>query len=89
MGKLIFAFDPPDEPLSIENAGWPECPVTLYKKEVGEGENPYDVEISDDEIIKALTNLPKSLHEYKVEEGEWWVRYDYESLINGEPERIT
>ncbi len=56
---------------------------SMYDPEL---ENPYAVENADEKISRAKEEL--DLDEYECREGEHWIRFRYQSILEGEPERV-
>lgn len=73
----IYAFKPREHP------DLPGCHLdTIYDDEAHlVDENPYDVPDADEKIRRAIDALPKPRSEHELDDGKYWIRYDYQELV--------
>ena len=75
----VFAFAPSDADYTMIDG----YVISFYDTEL---ENPYDV---DDHIKKVKKSVEVvDMDDYDLQEDEHWIRIDYGSIQEGEPERI-
>lgn len=58
--------------------------LSFYDTEL---DNPYAVEDSNEKIHKAIEEV--DLDSYSFSDDEHWIRIDYQSILDGNPEKIT
>jgi hypothetical protein len=77
--RVVLAFSPSDADHADDGYIW-----TLYNTAL---ENPYSVANGDTKINNAVERI--NPNEYTLGENEHWVRFDWESVMNGDPQRLS
>ena len=75
---LIVAFAPSDADYASNGHCW-----TLYNPDL---DNPYAVEDADEKLREAVEKIDP--HAYELADCEHWIRLDWQSVLDGDPERI-
>lgn len=76
--RVILAFAPSSADYATDGHRW-----SLYNPSL---ENPYTVENTDQRLTDAIERIDP--HDYELADGERWVHLDWESVMDGEPERV-
>lgn len=77
--QIILAFSPSNADHATDGHRW-----SLYNPSL---ENPYAVPESDEKLSQAVGRIDP--HEYELEEDEHWIRLDWQSVMDGSPDRLT
>lgn len=78
MDRIIVAFSPCEEDYATKGHVW-----SIYNPSL---EYPYEVPEGDEKLKRAISRL----HPKWYDPGdEHWIRLDYESIIEGDPEKIN
>ena len=75
----VFAFTPSDADYTLVDG----FIVSFYDTEL---KNSYKVEKATEKVNECIEKV--DMESYKLGEDEHWIRIDYESIQEGEPERI-
>lgn len=76
--RIILAFSPSDADHATEGHVW-----SLYNPSL---DDPYTVENTDEKISQALDRIDP--RDYTLGEDEHWIRLDWRSIMDGDPERL-
>ena len=76
--RVILAFTPSDADYATDGHRW-----SLYNPSL---DNPYTVDDTDEKINAAKERLDPD--EYSLRGRERWIRLDWRSVMDGDPERI-